>query len=471
MKKLSCCNKICCICDKVVLALLCVLMADCAILGSGRAFTIGPLGLRMVWFGLLMAFSIPLIFQQLPKLLKNRILWVLAAFAAWLALQAVLGYCRGNHRALLAGDLKGFAYFVAILPALCVLNTKKRVHLLMKVIMYANALLAAAAFILLLMYNGNPKLFNRIAVWDIEHHITMFAAASSRVPRLFFKSTPYFLTTCAFPIYFAIVEKKAVRFWLYPLMVGLSLFALLLSYTRSVYLAVLVALVFVIPVFWLALKKDGRKRFAAFIGISLVACLLLVGTCTMIFRENYFAYALDRVGLTFHDEANQSSASKPSGSTTQKPSTSDPTKENKPISDKLNQNFQNSTLESDKTRAETTAELTKHIRSAPIFGHGLGKALETRNGTANEYIYLDIWMKTGIIGLLLFLAPVGILLVKLVKKIREKSENAVLIAAWMTVLLGFMAFSWFNPYMNAALGILFLCCTIGVVCACDKETN
>lgn len=465
MKKLTC-NKLCNLCDKATLVLLCVLMADCAVMGSGRAITIGPLGLRMVLFGLMMVASVPLIIQQLPRLIKVRVLWVLAAFALWLGLETLLGIRNGNNRALMAGDLKGFAYFVAVIPVLCVLNTKKRIHTLMKVVMYANAVLALAALFLLLLYNANPNLFNELAVMDIEHHITMFAAVSSRVPRLFFKSTPYFITTCAFPIYFAITEKKAVRYWLYPLITGLSLFAMLLSYTRSVYLAIALAAVFMLLVFFLALENAGRKQMAKSIALSALAFLLLIGACSAIFRENLVSHAFNRLGLTFQGTENPDTM--PSAPTEDPTTDTTAPTETKPDQDKVNQHFQNATIESDKIRSETTAELAKHIRSSPIWGHGLGKALEVRKGAANEYIYQDLIMKTGIIGLLLFFAPMGLLLVSLVKHIRKRSEKAVTMAAWITVLLGFMAFSYFNPYMNAALGVLFYCCTIGVVCALDK---
>ena len=40
--------------------------------------------------------------------------------------------------------------------------------------------------------------------------------------------------------------------------------------------------------------------------------------------------------------------------------------------------------------------------------------------------------------------------------------NKLIAGCWLAVLLGYMGFSYYNPYMNASLGILFYCCTIGV---------
>ena len=42
-------------CEKIVMALLCVLMADCCIFGAGRTVAFGPIGFRMVLVALVMA--------------------------------------------------------------------------------------------------------------------------------------------------------------------------------------------------------------------------------------------------------------------------------------------------------------------------------------------------------------------------------------------------------------------------------
>ena len=443
------------ICDQLAFMILCLLMADCAMLGSGRIISVGPLGLRMILLGLLLVVSLPLIVQHFSHLIKNRLLWILALFALWLGIETLLGIANNNSRALLSSDLKGFAYFVAVVPALCVLNSKQRVHRLMKVIMYASGILAVFALVLLFLYNNNPQLFGKITILDQEHHITMFAAVSARIPRLFFKSTPYFLCGCAFPIYFAATEKTHLRYWLYPLMVGLSLFAMLMSYTRSIYLATGIAALFVMVVLWICLDTAGRKNLAKTFGMSVAICLAVTLLCSVTMKADYFGYALDRLGVTFHSSSIEPGTTYPSD-----PDLTDPTIPTQPGD---TDSFQQATIQSDTLRAQTMAELKENIRQSPIWGHGLGKALVVRNGYANEYIYHDILMKTGLIGILLFLSPAIMLLANLIKKLKRKSDAAQLITPWLTVLLGFMIFSYFNPYMNASLGILFYCCCIGVV--------
>lgn len=446
------------LCDKLVTVLLCVLMADCAVFGAGRSLSVGPLGFRMVLLGAIMVASVPLILGQFSKLVKNRYLWLLAAFAGWLALEAVLGIINGNSRALLAGDIKGFAYFVAVLPVLCVLNTKDRIHKLMQVIMYASAVLAVVTPVLVFLYNWAPGFFTWLVSHDSEHDITMFAAVSSKIPRLFYKSTPYFLCGCAFPIYFCLTRQDGKLRWHYAAIAGVSLFALLLSYTRSIYLAVGIAAAFLVVVLYLTVERSRRVHIAKAVGASALSCVLLIGVCSLVLQANYFGYALDRLGVTFvQGDLGSVDATDPGPDLG---SSEDPGETDR---------FQNDTIESDKFRAETMAELMENIKASPIWGHGLGKALEVRNGEANEYIYQDIWMKTGIIGLALFFGPLALLGVDTVKKLKTAPDSVRLYAPWLAVLLGFVVFSYFNPYMNAALGILFYCCTIGVFCA-DHNT-
>lgn len=451
-------EKLCRICDKLTMILLCAIMVDCAVLGSGRVLSIGPLGLRMLLLGLLLVATVPLAIQQFSRLVRNPFLWALAGFAVWLLLEAVLGVINKNSMSMLTDDIKGFAYFAAVIPALCVINSKERVHKLMKAVMYATAILAAAAVVLLLVYNWTPKFFNWLVGLDYRHDITMFASVTSRIPRFFFKSTPYLLCGCAFSIYFAVTESKKRHAWRYPVIVALSLFALLLSYTRSIYLAVGGAAVFFVAILWLTMDRPERKRLVKMLGSSVAACLLLTVLLSVTLRADYFGYGLDRLGVSF---VNSDTAVTPDPTAPTDADSTDPTE---PTVPDIDDPYLQATMESDKYRALTMAELNRNIMRSPIWGHGLGKTLEVRGGQAHEYIYQDIWMKTGIIGLLLFFAPAVLLAAELIKRVKRKASSVFDRAAWLAVLLGFMLFSYFNPYMNASLGILFYCCTIGVFC-------
>jgi len=466
-------EKLCRICDRLAMVLLYMIMIDCTVMGSGRILSIGPLSLRMILLGVLLVVTIPLVVQQFSRLVRNALLWALVAFGLWVLLEAALGVIKKNNISLLVSDIKGFAYFVALIPVLCVLNSRERVHKLMNAIMYSSAFLAVAALVLLLLYNWTPVFFNWIVNFDYRHDITMFASVTNKIPRFFFKSTPYLLCGCAFPIYFSVTEPNRRYAFLHPIIVALSLFALLLSYTRSIYLAIGGAAVFFVVVLWLTLDRSGRKHLMKSLGISVAACLVLTMLLSVMLQADYLGYGLDRLAISFEKPVTTApiQTEPPMDPTDTVPADTTPTDtvpadtvpaDTVPAEPGIYNKYQQLTMESDQYRALTMAELNHNILLSPIWGHGLGKALEVRGGQAHEYIYQDIWMKTGIIGLLLFFAPVVLLIADLIKSIRKKDPRISVCATWLAVLLGFMLFSYFNPYMNASLGILFYCCTIGV---------
>ena len=128
------------------------------------------------------------------------------------------------------------------------------------------------------------------------------------------------------------------------------------------------------------------------------------------------------------------------------------------------------TAESDELRARTVEEMLSNIRQSPIIGLGLGLALKIRETGYSEYFYLDMLSKTGIVGLLLYVAPLLYMVFMLLKSRKMGKSQVDLAWALTAALLGFFVYSYFNPYMNAALGILLYCCTIGACQVTTKET-
>ena len=440
--------------EKLVFFLLCVLMVDCCIFGAGRTLSVGTIGFRMALVGVLVILTIPLLVGKFRTILSNKFLRILLVFAGWLVIQTVIGVVGGNKISFILSDLKGFAYFVLILPTLCVLTEKGRVQKLMKVMMYATAVLGIAGILLLCVYNWCPSIYLAFYRFDNHFYISAFASVSQKILRVFFKSSCYLLCGCVFPLFFILTEKRNKIVWQYPIISGVSLFVLLLSYTRSIYIAMAlaagVASVFCICFSW---KKNVAKLMKN-IGLSVTVFVFLIVSFNVIMGTNYLSYAFERVSVTFVDPV---------------PDTTVP--ETKPPDDNINK-YQNATMKSDELRKKTTGELLSLISDSPIIGHGLGKSLEVRETGYNEYFYLDLTVKTGIIGLLLFLMPFALMFFGLIKRNRIAAENWLAVGLWLAVLTGFMVFSFFNPYMNASLGISFYCCAIGVFsCMVNKPTG
>ena len=517
-------------CEQAVYFLLLVLMADCTFFGAGRTLIIGGLGFRMMVLGLLMVCSIPVILRDFKKLVTNKVLWILIAFAFWLVFQAARGIKNGNSFGILLSDLKGFAYFVAVLPAICALNSKKRLHTLMKTMMYASVALAVVSLICTCMYRWCHDVFTAIHDLDLDSNILVLSCIIERkVPRLFFKSTNYFLVGCAFSLYFYVTGEKKGN-WKYPLFTGLCLFALLVSYTRACYLAAAVAAFALLAIFLVFGTKEIRAKTWKWAGLAVVAFAVVTGGLSLIMGTNYVKYGLERVSATFSVAYEQFAEEKvmlmaaPGGNQVVSLSTSKWAKNSKKKVDwskvdwentdltkidwdevewtKINweswsridwnnvdwenmdleswqripwgseleySNVEAMTVLSDEVRTKTLGEMNGYIGENPVLGHGLGKAITCRENGLSEYFYHDLVVKTGIIGLVLYLLPILWMGLALLGKTGR--EQKLLLGSWMAILLGFLAFSYYNPYMNASLGILFYCSIIGIFSNLRKQKS
>ena len=126
------------------------------------------------------------------------------------------------------------------------------------------------------------------------------------------------------------------------------------------------------------------------------------------------------------------------------------------------QSYNQETAASDALRLTTTQQLWENIRKSPIIGLGLGAEISSRPEGLNEYIYLDVWSKAGIVGLVLYFVPLLWIFLGIWKNREEDICTRREKCVWVAVLLGFMAYSYFNPYMNGSMGVIFYCCTMAI---------
>ena len=430
-------------CSRAALPLLCVLMADCCLFGGGRLLSAGPVGFRMAVLFVFMLACFPSILRQRRALVRSGSLWSLLCFAAWLGVEAYLGAQNGNRLSLILTDVKGFVYFAAVPALMAALEDRARVHTLQKAMMYAAALLAAGEIALLGLYLATPQSYLSLSEWLNARQVSMLGVITQRIPRLFMKSSMYLVCGCAFAVYFQSREDRLrIR---YLLVTGGCLFALLLTYTRSIYLGALVTAAVLLVCVACAVDRAHRIRIAEHVGGGVAMLLALVLIFSLAGHTNYMGYAFSRISTTFeqHDEEPPEPPTTPAS-----------------LEKQEQENYNALTMKSDALRDQTLAELRENIRRSPVTGLGLGAAVAVREDGLNEYFYLDLLSKTGVIGLALYLLPLLLMAIRLVQA--RKSEGFAQCAAWFSVLLGFLVFSYFNPYMNASLGILMYGCCLAV---------
>lgn len=419
-------------CERAAWILFCVLMCDCCVMDAGRKVMFGPISFRMVIVALTLLASLPLLFRNIKELLSNPVVWAMGAFVIWLGVSTAIGIVNKNNTEVMLSDLKGFAYLSMVPVAICVLNSKERIHTLMKAMMYACVVMGVRVLINYVICVGFPSLLGTKHFFGIEFHFPKFGRFSETIPRLFFKSSAYLLVGCAFATYFQIKADKYK--WHYSAITGLCLYAMLMTYTRSIYLGAAVTATTLVVGFLLYMRKTVRKRLLTHIALSIAAMCLILSVLGVATKTEYFNVAIRRSIISFgiEDEA-------------------------------MTDEDLETTISSDKLRIRLRNDLLALIKRSPVVGNGLGAEVKWR--PYNEYFYLDLTAKTGVCGLILYVLPAVLLVLQVFRK-DKSTEKKLLHITWLCVLFGFKAFSYFNPYMNASLGILYYCCVIG---ACKFE--
>ena len=445
--------------DKIAMALLCVLMVDIGIFGAGKVVYVGPLSFRHTVLLLLAVTSVPLMLAKWRELAKNPFMWMIFVFFVWQAISAVVGFVNGHRISLIITDIKGFTFFVFLPIFLCILRNRERVHLVMKALVVSSAVLALITVICLIVDLLDRPAMIEFAAYGYEIQFSRIGCITERMPRLYFMSGLYMLCGCAFGIYFQITEKGRKYIWLYSVVTGLCLFALLLSYTRSVYLAIVVAAAVTVVGMLIKSDRQERKKLLIHIVAAACVCVCLIGVFSVVGKTNYLGYAFSRTAVSLEPVETTIPVTDPVETT--------PTEQTEPTTEMSEeeywqQSYNQETAASDALRLTTTQQLWENIRKSPIIGLGLGAEISSRPEGLNEYIYLDVWSKAGIVGLVLYFVPLLWIFLGIWKNREEDICTRREKCVWVAVLLGFMAYSYFNPYMNGSMGVIFYCCTMAI---------
>lgn len=444
-------------CSQLSFGVLCLFLLECSITGGGRYWEVGPVSVRILLGGLAAVLALPELFRHLGAYLKKPSIWLTLIFVAWLAFCAWLGIRSNNRMDVLITDVKGFMWLFLIPVFVAVVRSRDRLRTLLSWVL-AGAVIQAALILAVnaaVVLSDNPEPLCR---WLTARSIGLVDIVSNKLVRVFFKSSPYMIVGCVV-VLFRQARAPKLR-WRYVLAVALLFNALLLSYTRSLYGALgLTALISIVAV--LVLCPEGRRRTAAFL-LAAVVCFGVMSTVQEIVLEgSYLSFAVSR---TVGREIPASWASQLRGRIRGDIS------DDKPNDAEMDRqrSYIEVTEKSDRFRQETQDGLKDCIRRSPIIGCGLGAAAASRDSGVDEYFYLDMLARTGIVGLLLYILPFGYVVLWCLRRrslLRECPEGAVVVCGLCT----FWVVTWFNPWMNAVLGIAWYAVTLSVPQALEEQ--
>lgn len=444
-------------CSQLSFGVLCLFLLECSITGGGRYWEAGPVSIRILLGGLAAVLALPELFRHLGAYLKKPSIWLTLIFVAWLAFCAWLGIRSNNRMDVLITDVKGFMWLFLIPVFVAVVRSRDRLRTLLSWVL-AGALIQAALILAVnaaVVLSDNPEPLCR---WLTARSIGLVDIVSNKLVRVFFKSSPYMIVGCVV-VLFRQARAPKLR-WRYVLAVALLFNALLLSYTRSLYGALgLTAVLSITAV--LILCPAGRKRVLAFLLAAVVCFGVLVTVQEFVLEGSYLSFAVSR---TIGQEVPTSWASQLRGRIRGDIS------DDKPNDAEMDRqrSYIEVTEKSDQFRQETQDGLKDCIRRSPIIGCGLGAAAASRDSGVDEYFYLDMLARTGIVGLVLYILPFGYVVLWCLRRrslLRECPEGAAVVCGLCT----FWVVTWFNPWMNAVLGIAWYAVTLSVPQALEEQ--
>lgn len=436
--------------DRLAILFLCLYTAECAIGCSGRWLSFGPVSIRMLLFACCLILTFPKVIRQIKDIVRLPYFWVLIAFALILAVSAVIGLKNGNSKNFVFSDITSLLSFALFPGVVVTVNTRQRLRLVMKVMFYATAALALATtvlhFVLAFLSTAEITALNN---WINDLSLGGLAKMPTGVQRIYLRSQIFLQISLLFGIWLLkVCESRKERLLIWACEI-LMLFSVILTYTRGFWLA----LAFSAVLFFVVFFRHWRHCLKC-AGILALSLIVLLGASWAAYRSPCAAVAvLERFDPSLIVIMPERPGEKP-----EEPEEEDAFSAAATL------------------RSKTMAEQNRYIREHPILGNGLGKNLDgIRDDGKTEYMYQDVWMKTGIFGLALFLLScfwhTGTMVRRFIRT-REKQERTQLLRwhtdsghalVWCCSIAGVAVTSYFNPFLSTPMGILVVLLTASAV--------
>lgn len=438
--------------EKLAFLFYCIVISDCTFSGFGHWFRIGNISLRMISGILALLCSMPIFLTNIKSWKKDINFLSLAGFFVMLVYSIFKGIVEENSNQLILLDLRDFFWLILFIVSYSVCNSTKRINIILICILSGGIFQALLVNFIhfFLLFKGDllPKV---ISIFD-KLGLGFINDVGDRVLRIFLRSNLY-LGISFLIIFHIFVQKKGVISKFFLVFIPLILFALFMTFTRSTYFAVFIAIV-LFCILVIRHKPAIIKNVFWFLFFAVITVFVYILAIQFFSEKNYLGFALQRTFPTiFNIELLDNITNTENfGFNLLKI-------DEKVLINNEFHHFTNATTISDNLRKTTKTDLFGLIKRNLIFGNGLGAAIPSREGGRNEYFFLDLLAKTGILGLLFYSLPFIILMFRVVT---TSYPNQLLMINLLAGLVLFFIASYFNPYLNSALGISYYSFVIGV---------
>lgn len=362
-------------------------------------------------------------------------LWLMALLGVILV-GAVNGLLRGNNLENIFFDVNGYLFLALIFPVVEIFSVKEKVEQLLQVLFAAICFLALQTLLLLALFSHQLSVLPELYRWVRDARLFEITGLAKNFFRVFsqahFFSMIGIFLGLSFLLLDALQDRRALKIVLF--LVGSTL---LISFSRSFWLALLVVLVVFLPL----RLRHFQWPWPRILRLGLQVSLVVVLEVLLISFIANFPYLWNR----------------PGGSTALA---------------LLQERSTDLTEAAAQSRYTLLGPLTKASLYHPFLGTGFGTTVtfETRDPRlvaagsmarttyAFEWGYLDFWLKLGLLGVA---AITGLLVSlwrwanRLLRNARNPSEKALLVGLQCS-LLALIVTHGTSPYLNHPLGLGFV---------------
>ena len=426
---------------KISFTMLVLYFLDIILLGTGVITKVGMFSTRILFFGLSILFSLPLLLKNLKTPIRQPYVICVAAFMLWVAISAVRGVLNSNRMDIIKTDVFGYLNFCIVPTMLCVVNSRRRVKCL-SITIIGSCLIMAVISVVLSFFPFFPNKYEFYPILN-RTGIAAITVMNGSATRVFcHTASRVFLVAYVLLVTRLLHEEDKKRTLWGIAALSLLIVAIFLSYSRSPYAGCALGVVAFIAVF-VILNHQKLKKAICLVLASAVVAAAMIGTLGLVQKENLFQPAIFRVLLSI----NYTGEEAPSNSdVTTDPVDPEPSEPSYDTQEAEENNLLN--------RQDKINLLNQSIAKNPVFGNGLGAAIDYDGGYV-EYTFHDILNKMGIVGLLLFLMPFVLHIYYIFKRLRfaGDTQEILVAAAMFAAMVYFLFITYFNPCMNTTVGI------------------
>lgn len=409
-----------------------------------------------LFLALFLAWFIHFLKSRKLEFRQSNLFWPFVIFIAFIIGGVAVGYLKHNLLKNIFFDANGYLYFGLIFVAFTVINSWPRINKLMQIMLAAVAGMAfkTLAALFYFAHTTNEDAVRLVYKWIRDTRVGEITQFTQNFFRIFFQSHIYalFIFLIVFILLIMLAkqnwDKKNYR-WLWTMAI-LSSLTLIISFSRSFWLALAVTLILIF-VYWLTKEKMGWLKILKIIGLMILLAALEIGFITFLINVKLpggqaggtSAASLIRERLTSTEEAAIGS------------------------------------------RYELLKPLAKKYLESPIWGSGFGttvtyQTLDPRSKQLSggyytsysfEWGYLDIAIKMGILGLLAYFFFLWQILKNGFNILRKSDDREVKVFT-LALLFAFLALiitHFTTPYLNHPLGICFIILLGSIFFVLEKE--